>query len=386
MIPRQAHQTLLRLSQGFPVVAITGPRQSGKTTLARAVFPEKPYVSLENPDTRIFAETDPRGFLGNYPDGAIFDEIQRCPDLFSYLQGIVDDDRRMGLFVLTGSQQFGLRTHITQSLAGRVGMVQLLPFSLAELSSAGKQPSSIEATIFTGAYPPLFDRLVSPSDWYPGYVATYVERDLHQLINIRDLTAFQRFLRMCANRIGQLVNLSSLANDCGITHNTAKAWISVLEASYMIFQLQPHHQNFNKRLTKSAKLYFCDTGLASWLLGIQNADQINAHALRGALFENWVISELLKARFNQGQPSNLYFWRDSTGNEVDVIIEQGEQLTPVEIKSGKTLNNDYFAGLKKWCALAGDAVKNPTLIYAGDEQQSRSTVDVIPWDKVGGIA
>lgn len=385
MIPRQVLSTLHRLSIGFPIVTITGPRQSGKSTLAREAFPDKPYVSLESPDTLLFAESDPRGFLSGYPDGAILDEIQRCPPLFSYLQGIVDDDGRMGLFVLTGSAQFDLRVGITQSLAGRVGIVQLLPLSCAELKSADQQPVSIEETIFRGAYPALFNRSLLPADWYPAYVATYVERDMHQLIQVRDLSAFQRFLRMCANRIGQLVNLSSLANDCGITHNTAKAWISVLEASYIVFELQPHFRNFNKRLTKSSKLYFCDTGLASWLLGIQRAEQITAHAMRGALFENWVIADLLKSRFNHGQPSNLYFWRDSTGNEVDVLIENGERLTPVEIKSGQTLNSDYFLGLQKWCALAGDSAHNPTLVYAGNQTQQRSIARVIPWNRVDDV-
>ncbi|MDP2758767.1 MAG: ATP-binding protein [Desulfurivibrionaceae bacterium] len=386
MITRKAIDTVLRLCKGFPVVAITGPRQSGKTTLARAVFPEKPYVSLEDPDTRAFADTDPRAFLGRYPDGAILDEVQRCPDLFSYIQTIVDQDQRMGLYILTGSQQFGLRSKITQSLAGRVGMVQLLPFSHGELIDAGLAPAELETAIYTGSYPPLYDREVSPADWHPGYVSTYVERDLHQLIQVRDLKSFHLFLRMCAARTGQLLNLSSLANDCGITHNTAKAWLSVLEASYIVFLLQPHYRNFNKRLIKSPKLYFFDTGLVSWLLGIQEPSQIMIHSLRGALFETWVVAELIKGRLHRGLQPNLYFWRDSTGNEVDVLAEQGERLLPIEIKSGRTVTADYFAGLNKWLQLAADSSGPAHLVYAGDDSQQRARGNVIPWRNISILA
>lgn len=386
MINRYAKDTLLRLSKGFPIVAVTGPRQSGKTTLVRSVFFDKPYVSLEDLDSRSFAEEDPRAFLSTYPDGAVFDEVQRCPDLFSYLQTIVDNSRQMGRYILTGSQQFGLFSNISQSLAGRVGMVQLLPFCHGELCAAKLGLSSVEEAIYRGSYPPLYDREVTPADWYPGYVATYIERDLRQLIQVKDLRIFQLFLRMCAARTGQLLNFSSLANDCGITHNTAKAWISILEASYVLFLLQPHHKNFNKRLIKSPKLYFYDTGLACWLLGVQNESQVVSHSLRGALFETWVLSELLKGRFNRGLHSNLYFWRDRSGTEVDVIIEQGELLLPVEIKSGKTLTADYFIGLKKWLAIADDVAGTARLVYAGDEEQMRTQVDVIAWRSVSKLA
>jgi predicted AAA+ superfamily ATPase len=386
MISRDAKEPLLRLSKGFPVVTVTGPGQSSKTTLVRSVFSAKPYVSLEDPDVRTFAEDDPRAFLATYSEGAIFDEIQRCPDLFSYLQAIVDDDPQMGRYVLTGSQQFGLLSNITQSLAGRVGMVQLLPFSHRELSAAGKSFPHVEAALYRGAYPPIYDRDIAPMDWYPGYVATYLERDLRQLIQVRDLRTFSLFLRMCAARTGQLLNLSSLANDCGITHNTAKSWISVLEASYIVFLLQPHHNNFNKRLIKSPKLYFYDTGLVCWLLGIQNEREIVTHSLRGSLFETWVVAELVKGRFNRGFPSNLYFWRDRSGTEVDVLIEQGENLFPVEIKSGKTLTTDYFSGINKWLTLAGETAGMARLVYAGDQEQLRTHIQVLPWDTVSELA
>lgn len=290
------------------------------------------------------------------------------------------------MYVLTGSQQFGLRSKITQSLAGRVGMVQLLPFSHGELNDVGQMPADLETAIYTGSYPPLYDRELSPADWYPGYVSTYVERDLHQLIQVRDLKSFQLFLRMCAARTGQLLNLSSLANDCGITHNTVKAWLSVLEASYIVFLLQPHYRNFNKRLIKSPKLYFYDTGLVSWLLGIQEQSQVMIHSLRGALFETWIVAELIKGRLNRGLQPNLYFWRDSTGNEVDVLAEQGEHLLPIEIKSGRTLTADSFAALNKWCRLAGDIASPGHLVYAGEDAQQRAQVTVTPWQSISGLA
>lgn len=386
MIERKVAETVIRLSNGYPIITITGPRQSGKTTLARATFPDKPYVSLEDPDARVFADSDPRAFFARFPDGAILDEVQRCPELFSYLQTIVDLDGRTGLYVLTGSQQFGLLSQISQSLAGRVGLVQLLPFSYGELAGAGKACTAIEDTLYTGSYPPLYDRTVSPADWYPGYVLTYLERDLHQLVNVRDMKTFQLFLRMCAARTGQLINLSSLANDCGITHNTAKAWLSVLEASYLIFFLQPHHRNFSKRMTKSAKLYFYDTGLVCWLLGIQDAAQVLSHSLRGAIFETWVVAELIKGRFNRGLTSNLFFWRDSAGDEVDLIIEKGEQLFPIEIKSGMTITADYFKALRKWESIAGGIGGFPRLVYGGNESQQRTDTDIVAWKEINGLA
>lgn len=382
MIPRDAEKLLYELAEGYPVIGITGPRQSGKTTLAQHAFASKPYVSLENPDVRERAQADPRGFLENYAEGAVFDEAQRCPELFSYLQGLVDQEPRPGRFVLTGSQQFGLMSSITQSLAGRIALVHLLPFTCQECYGAGsaEEPHSLDEVLFTGLYPPVHDRNLAPRLWYANYMQTYIERDVRQLVNVRDLSDFQRFVRLCAGRTGQLLNLSSLASDCGITHNTARSWISILETSYIVFLLQPHHQNFNKRIIKTPKLYFYDTGLAAWLLAIQDPVQLNAHSLRGALFETFVISESLKARFNRGLPGqNLYFWRDRSGNEVDLLIERGERLRPVEIKSGQTLNSDYFKGLRKWLDLAGSQAVDPALVYGGKEILVHAGIQVVPW-------
>ena len=382
MIPRAVGSLVDRLLAGFPIVTITGPRQSGKTTLARAVFAGRPYRSLEDPDVRALAVDDPRGFLSGLRDGAVLDEVQRAPDLMSYLQSNVDDDGRMGRFVLTGSQQFGLMSGISQSLAGRSAFVELLPMSRAELAGDGRAPGSLNETLFMGGYPALYDRPVAPRDWFPAYVAAYVERDVRQLLKVQDLDSFQRFVRLCAGRSGQLLNLSSLAADCGITHNTARAWISVLEASYILFLLPPHHANFNKRLVKSPKLYFLDTGLLCWLLGIQEPDQLAAHPLRGAIFETWVVGELRKAYLNRGERPLFYFWRDSNGNEVDLLVESASGLMPIEIKSGQTLNRDFFSGLKRWMALAGGMAEKPTLIYGGDGVHERQGVRVLGWGEV----
>lgn len=379
MITRDSEQLIKGLQQGFPVITITGPRQSGKTTLARTIFADRPYASLEEPDLRLAALEDPRSFLERFPNGAVLDEVQRAPELLSYLQTIVDNDRRMGLYLLTGSQQFGLMSGITQSLAGRTAFVELLPFSVTELTKAGKLPATADAMLLTGCYPPLYDRAVQPSAWFAAYVTAYVERDVRQLLKIQELETFQRFIRLCAGRTGQLLNLSSLATECGITHNTAKAWISVLEASYLIFLLRPHHANFSRRLIKMPKLYFYDVGLVSWLLGLRNPEQMATHPLRGSIFETFVVAELIKSRLNLGEKSNLYFWRDSNGNEIDVIMEQTNGLLPIEIKSGKTISRDSFAALDKWRALAGNAAVEPTLIYGGDEDYRQNGVRVISW-------
>ena len=382
MIPRQAAPVLQKLALGYPILAITGPRQAGKTTLAQTTCPDKRYLSLEDPDQRAFAEEDPRAFLARLPQGAILDEAQRCPALFSYLQTRVDAEKKMGQFVLTGSQQFGLLSNITQTLAGRVGMVQLLPFSLQEMQQGELAIHDLDDLMWRGMYPPVHDRQLAPEQWYANYLVTYVERDVRQLIEVQNLSLFQRFIKLCAARCGQLLNLSSLASDCGVSHKTVRAWISVLEASYVVFLLQPHHQNFGKRLVKTPKLYFVDTGLAAFLLGIRDPQHLSIHSARGALFENFVISELLKRRYNQGLPSNLFFWRNNAGDEVDLLIEQGEQLIPVEIKSGQTLTSDFLAGLQKWMRLAGETCLAPRLVYGGEENMTRSGVLVQSWKAI----
>lgn len=381
-IPRNAESRLKHFARGYPVLVVTGPRQSGKSTLVRHAFPEHSYISLEDLDHREFAETDPRGFLSQFTEGAILDEAQRCPALFSYLQTRVDERQQPGEFILTGSQQFGLLSGIAQSLAGRAALLTLLPMTYDELQRAERVGRNLDKILFDGAYPPIFDGGLEPHPWHGNYVRTYLERDVRQSINVRDLATFQRFLKLCAGRTGQLLNLSSLANDCGIAHNTAKAWISVLEAGYILYLLPPHHRNFNKRLVKTPKLYFLDTGIATWLLGIQNSEQLATHVQRGALFESWVISELLKARYNAGETSNLYFWRDRSGNEVDLLIDHGTQLSPLEIKSGQTINQDYFKGLEFWQKLAGDTAGKAWLVYGGDSRQIRSDVTVLPWHEI----
>jgi predicted AAA+ superfamily ATPase len=379
MLNRTAFSTALRLAQGFPVLAITGPRQSGKTTMARTLFAGKPYVTLEDPEERSFADTDPRGFLSRFPHGAILDEVQRCPDLFSYLQGVLDKRKRMGEFILTGSQQFGLMSNIAQSLAGRAGLLQLLPFSLAELKEGDLLPATLDEAMLQGSYPPLYDRPVAPGDWFPNYVATYLERDVRQLLAVRDLSLFQRFLKMCAARSGQLLNLSALGADCGISHVTAREWLTVLEASYIVFLLRPHHRNFGKRLVKMPKLYFLDSGLMAYLLGIRDADTLATHASRGALFETLVVSEWVKHQFNAGQVAELYFWRDSAGHEVDLLVPHGNQFMPVEIKSGSTFSSDWTEALRKLSALFGNAALPPGIVYGGEGQYERNGCQVAGW-------
>lgn len=386
MYPRQANATLLRLARGFPVLALTGPRQSGKTTLARSTFPQKPYVSLENPDERYFAESDPKRFLARFPVGAILDEVQRCPQLLSWLQGVVDEQQVMGQFILTGSAQFDLFAGMSQSLAGRVGRVELLPMSLSEMVQGACLPGSLDELLLNGGYPAIYQRELAASDWFPNYVATYLERDVRQIIAVRDLSLFQRFVRMCAARSGQLLNLAALGADCGISAVTAREWLSVLEASYLVSRLPPYFQNFGKRLVKSPKLYFLDVGLMAWLLGIRDAASLSTHAARGALFETWVVSEMIKQRFNAGQPADLYFWRDSAGHEVDVLFETPEGLQAVEIKSGATFAADWTAPLTKWQKFAGEApTRTPFLIYGGEESYEREACHLTGWRDVARL-
>lgn len=379
MLDRHIAPTLKRLAASFPVVAVTGPRQSGKTTLVRALFPDKPCVNLEDPVERAFAEEDPRGFMARFGDGAIFDEAQRWPDLFSHLQVHVDADRVPGRFVVTGSQQFGLLAGITQSLAGRVGLTRLLPFSLGELPPAHRDALSLDDLLLLGGYPALHTQSVQVRDWFASYVATYVERDVRQLIRIQDLSAFQRFLLLCAGRTGQLLNLSALAGDAGISQPTARAWLSVLEASDLVFLLPPYHRNFGKRLVKTPKLYFIDSGIACWLLGIRDTRTLALHPLRGAVFETFVVGEFLKARFAAGLPADLFFWRDNNGLEADLLFERDGQLQPVEIKSGQTVTPDYLRAARRSASFSPDDTLTPWLIHGGDDSYLRSGVDVSGW-------
>ncbi len=379
MLKRQAEPALRRLAGYYPVVTVSGPRQSGKSTLVRATFPDLPYVSLEEIDVREFAQSDPRGFLGQYRDGAILDEAQRCPDLFSYLQAEVDRDPRRGRFVLTGSQQFGLLAGVSQTLAGRVGILRLLPFSYQELAQA-EVPRSTEDALWRGGYPPIHDRGIPPGRWFSDYVTTYVERDVRQMVAVRDLGSFARFVRMCAARTGQLLNLSGLAADCGITHNTAKAWLSVLEASFLVHLLPAYFRNFGKRLVKAPKLCFLDAGLAAWLVGVQQPEQLAIHPMRGALFETWVLGEILKYRFNRALAPDTYYWRDAAGNEVDGVVERPGGPAALEIKAGQTIAEDYFRSLDRFGQATG--VSAGALIYAGDTPQRRFRWPVYPWREV----
>jgi predicted AAA+ superfamily ATPase len=381
MIQREIRQKLLHLSGKFPVVSLTGPRQSGKTTLLKESFPEYLYTSLEEPDTRIKAESDPRRFLASAPH-MVIDEIQRIPDLFSYIQTITDHTGRVGQYIISGSQSFLLNEKISQSLAGRVAILHLMPFSYTELTNHGLRTESIEALIYKGLYPRLYDRDIDPQDFYPNYIQTYIERDVRLLQNVQNLNLFVRFMTLCAGRAGQLLNLSSLAHDTGVSVNTAKSWISVLEASFIVFLLQPHYRNFNKRLVKMPKLYFHDTGLASSLLGISSAEQIETHYQFGALFENFIISELLKKRLHRGERSNLYFWRDHKGAEIDLIIEQSDTLVPIEIKSSRTFSESFFSGLKYWRKISGTRDNQQYVIFGGTGIHETKHGILLGWDEL----
>ncbi|MFA5816095.1 MAG: ATP-binding protein [Bacteroidales bacterium] len=382
MIPRLAAIELEALARQFKSVAVVGPRQSGKTTLVRYLFGNKPYVSLENPDSRRFAIEDPRGFLGQYPDGAVLDEIQRTPDLFSYLQQRLDENPAPGQFILTGSNNLLLQESISQSLAGRIAYLFLLPLSIDEIGADGLE--SAADLILKGSYPPVYDQPVEPPRWYANYIRTYIERDVRQLKNITDLDAFERVIRLCAGRTGQMLNMSNLAIEAGVDAKTIGSWIGILEQSFIVHRLQPHHRNFNKRVVKMPKLYFYDTGLACALLGIQTREQLIWHPLFGSLFENLMVSELIKNRFNKSMPDNLFFWRDNNGSEIDVLLDTPQGLFPIEIKSGQTITSEYFKGLLFWQKHTGQS--GGIILYAGTANEKRSNgIEILPWKQVGKV-
>ncbi len=387
MIKRDLEPKVKQMAQQFPVIAILGPRQSGKTTLSQETFPSYRYVSLEDFDARELANSDPRAFFAQHTNdqGIILDEIQHAPRLLSYIQTEVDKSKKHGFFVITGSQNFLLNEAITQTLAGRVAILTLLPLALSELKKADLLPADSNSMIFQGAYPRLYANNLNPVDWYPNYINTYIERDVRQIKNVSDLSTFQLFMKLCAGRIGQLLNVSSLANDCGVSVNTANAWISILEQSYIIFLLQPHFKNFNKRLVKTPKLYFYDTGIACYLLELESVKQVATHYLRGGLFESFIISELMKMRYNRGRIPHCYFWRDKIGHEVDCIIGHGGKLFPIEIKSGQTITQDYFEELHYWSELAGQEAGRSYCVYTGSESQDRTLVSVLKWQDLEQI-
>ena len=394
MIPRHLAPKLKKLAQGFPAIFITGPRQSGKTTLARETFPSFKYVSLENPENLDFALEDPKGFFKKFEAPCIIDEIQRAPLLLSYLQGLIDESQKPGQWILTGSQQFLLMEKISQTLAGRLAITQLLPFSLSELmetsprnpvttlrelSTIAKPSQNLEETMIKGFYPRLHTSKLDPKDWYSAYYQTYVERDVRGVLKIGDLATFRKFVRLCAGRSGQLVNFSSLAVDAGISPPTARSWISVLETSSLITLIAPHHGNFNKRLTKSQKLYFLDTGLLCYLLDISHAKDIVSHHLRGAIFETFVVSGIFKLFAHHGEKPPLYFWRDHAGHEIDLVVDLGSRLLPIEIKSSRTILSEFFKTMKWWMGLQKTSHKEGALCYAGEETLKRDFFVVHPW-------
>lgn len=385
MFKRNISEKLTLLSQQYPVLTLTGPRQSGKTTLCRHLFPDMPYVTLEDPDQRNRALSDPRSFLGQFSEGAVLDEIQRVPELLSYIQGIVDTHKkRTGLFVLTGSAQFELMSSLTQSLAGRTALATVLPFALDEVFRLGEARNDdnrlplppLSALMYQGMYPRLYDLGLNPTEMYKFYFATYIERDVRQLLGVRDLLLFEQFVRLCAARSGQILNLKSLGEDCGVSHNTARDWISVLEASYIIFRALPRNQNINKRLTKSPKLYFFDVGLAAYLIGIENPRQIETHPLRGALFETLIASEFHKARANLVKDPALFFLRDSAGKEVDILAETKEGVAAIECKSGATFSNDMLKGLTFYRKLDPAPKIKELVFYGGDSSFEHQGVSV----------
>ena len=381
MIVRDLTPRLVRASTRSPAVTLTGPRQSGKTTLCRAVFPRHPYVTLEAADERAFATDDPRAFLAQFPDGAILDEVQRAPDLLSFLQGVIDDDPTSGRWILSGSQNLSLLASVSQSLAGRTEVHHLLPLTRGEIVRFDRHPASLEETLLTGGYPRIFDRGLDASDWLRSYVATYLERDVRTITNVGDLVTFQRFVELCAGRTAQLLSYSSLAGDCGISQPTAKAWLSVLETSFVVFRLPAFHANLRKRLVKMPKLYFYDTGLVCWLLGIRQSEHLRSHPLRGPIFETWIVSEALKHRSNRGLTGGLWFYRDRNGAEIDLVVNQPAGLTLVEAKSSTTASSSLFDGARRARRHIAGTTRDcdVAVVYGGDRFQQRTEGRLIPW-------
>lgn len=383
MIEREITTCLIRLFQQYPFVTVTGPRQSGKTTLCRSTFPDLEYANLEAPDVRDFAESDPRGFISRLGEGAILDEIQHVPELLSYLQVLADEKGRNGLFVLTGSEQFKLSDAIGQSLAGRTALLRLLPLSMAERRRMGGS-EDVDGILYSGFYPRIFDQGLDPRQALGDYFETYVERDVRRLGGVRNLSTFRRFVRLCAGRVGQLVNLTSLGSDVGVSHTTAREWLAVLERSYIVFQLFPYAANIGKRLIKAPKLYFYDVGLASHLIGIQHRGHVATHPLRGALFENVAVIEALKHGFNRGRQPGLFFFRDARGLECDLLYEIGHDMAAIEIKAGSTVSSDYFRSLNRVAEIVPE-VSVKTVVYGGADRQSRSDCEVVPLAGLGGL-
>jgi len=381
-VARRIEAVIRQHTEKYPVLAITGPRQSGKTTMLKTIFADYRYVSLENPDSRAFATDDPVGFLREYPERMIFDEVQQVPGLFSYIQTIVDESRQMGQFILSGSQNFQLLNNITQSLAGRVALFKLLPFDFAEMRSGNLLAETFPEACLNGFYPAIYDRRIEPTTFYANYIQTYVERDVTELAKIRDLRQFRTFLSLCAARIGQLMNLSSIANECGITQPTAKAWLSILESSYITFQLQPFYRNFSKRVVKTPKIYFYDTGLLCHLLGIRNTATFAESTLRGSIFENLVVAEIHKQNEHLYLHKDFWFWRDSNGHEVDLLTQNGNLYDIFEIKSTQTIMSEQFAGLNYFSEISENNAGEKTLIYGGSTNQSRTQYTVSSWKNI----
>jgi predicted AAA+ superfamily ATPase len=390
MITRDLAPILAQRTKVYPVVTLTGPRQSGKTTLCRQVFPGLPYVSLEPAEARAFAREDPRGFLAALPDGAILDEVQRAPDLTGYIQTLVDQDPRPGRFILTGSQNFAIREGISQSLAGRTAILHLLPPSLGELRRFPAPPEGLFATLFAGSFPRIHDQGIAPETWLEDYLGTYVQRDVRTLLNIGDLDTFLTFLKLCAGSSGQELNLSRLGADAGVTQTTAKAWLSVLEASFLVFRAPAWHANLRKRLVKTPKLHFLDAGLQCRLLGIQDASQIQSHPLRGAIFESWVASEILKMRHHAGLRPEIFHLRENAGLEVDLVVQDGPGIRLVESKSGQTMDGRFLDPLKTMMAALRQAHPgtqfSASLVYGGDQAQEREGCQVLPWGSIPALA